>query len=195
MRKLVPVICISIIFLLVFISVAYAQQSDHKPSDIAINNAIYWAESFVGQTSFPVIGTTNGSRWSLIGCGDFVANAYGYPASPHKAALLWELSVIQHPGDWNAPRGSLVFWGPSTLNGELGHVALSTGDGNIIEAGPEIIVKSTLDKESRFGPYLGWAWPPLTWPGRSDVFIATAFTRAIQTGRAIVLTTVSWWAR
>jgi cell wall-associated NlpC family hydrolase len=194
MKKIIPVIGLFIVYLLVFIPVAYARQSDHKPSDIAINNAVYWAESFEGRTSFPVTGTTNGSRWSLIGCGDFVANAYGHPASPHKAAMLWNLSVVQHAGDWNAPRGSLVFFGPSPLNGELGHVALSTGNGNFIEAGPELISTGTIIAGNRSAPYLGWAWPPLAWPGRSDIFKATAFTWAIQTGKAIVLTIMSWLA-
>jgi hypothetical protein len=192
MKKLIPVVGLFVVYLFVLISFAYARQSDHKPSDIAINNAVYWAESFVGRTSFPVTGTTNGRHWSLIGCGDFVANAYGYPASPHKAAMLWSLSVVQHAGDWNAPRGSLVFFGPSPLNGELGHVALSTGNGNFIEAGPELISTGTIMAGSRSAPYLGWAWPPLAWPGRDDVFKATAFIWAIQTAKAIVLTTLSW---
>jgi hypothetical protein len=191
MKKIIPPIFIFILYLSVFIFFAYLRQNDHKPSDIAINNAVYWAESLLRKPSFPLLGTTNGSRSSLIGCADFVANAYGYPGSPHKAALLWDISVIQHSGDWNAPRGSLVFFGPSTLN-ELGHVALSTGNGNLIEAGNEIIIKSTIINESHLAPYRGWAWPPLAWPGRNDVFRATTLTLAIQTGKAIVLTIVSW---
>jgi len=191
MRKLIPVICIFIIFLLVFISVAYARQSDHKPSDIAINNAIYKAQSLVGQPSFPIIGT-NGSCWSTYRCTDFVANAYGYPASPYHAELLCAISVNQHSGDWNAPRGSLVFFSPSTFNDERGHVALCTGNGNLIEAGNELIIRSTISDENHSATYLGWAWPPSAWPGRSDVFIAIAFTWAIQTGKAIILTIVSW---
>jgi hypothetical protein len=192
MKKIVLVICIFVIYLLVFISVAYARQSDDKPSDIAINNAIYWAESFVGRASFPVVGTTNGSCWSTYFCTDFVANAYGYPATPYHAALFWAVSVNQHSGDWNAPRGSLVFFGPSALNGERGHVALCTGNGNLIEAGYELIIESTIIDESHSAPYLGWAWPPSAWPGRSDVFKATALTWVIQTGKAIVLTIVFW---
>jgi hypothetical protein len=192
MKKLIPVILIFIMCVSVFIFFAYARQRDHKPSEIAINNAIYWAESFVGRASFPVTGTTNGSCWSTYFCTDFVANAYGYPATPYNAALVWDISVDQHSGDWNAPRGSLVFFGPNTHNSERGHVALSTGNGNLIEAGYEIIITSTIIDESHAAPYLGWAWPPSAWPGRSDVFKATALTWAIQTGKAIVLTIASW---
>jgi hypothetical protein len=190
MRKLIPVICIFIIFLLVSISFAYARQSDHKPSDIAINNAISWAQSLVGQPSFPVIGA-NGSSWSTYRCTDFVANAYGYPATPYHAALFWAVSVDKHVGDRNAPRGSMVFFSASTFNDERGHVALSTGNGNLIEAGYDLIIRSTISDENPSAPYLGWAWPPSAWPGRSDVFKATAFTWAIQTGKAIILTMVS----
>jgi cell wall-associated NlpC family hydrolase len=192
MKKLISILCVFIIFLVVFISVAYARQGDDKPSDVAINNAIYWAESFVGRASFPVIGTTNGSCWSTYFCTDFVANAYGYPATPNHAALFWAVSVKQHAGDWNAPRGSLVFFGPTALNGERGHVALCTGNGNLIEAGYALIIESTIIDESHAAPYLGWAWPPSAWPGRSDIFKATALTWAAQTGKAVISTIVSW---
>ena len=191
MRKLFSLICIFILFLVVFIPGAYARQSDHKPSDIAINNAIAWAQSLVGQPAFPIKGT-NGSVWSTYRCTDFVANAYGYPSIPYNAGLFWAISVDQHAGDWNAPRGSLVFFSPNSANDEKGHVALSTGNGNLIEAGNELIIRNTISGEDHAAAYLGWAWPLSIWPGRSDVFKATALTWAIQAGKAIILTIVSW---
>jgi hypothetical protein len=103
------------------------------------------------------------------------------------------LGYISYSTFWRLERTrrKFSFFGPSALN-ELGHVALSTGNGNLIEAGYEITITSTIINESHFGPYLGWDWPPLAWPGRSDVFRATALTWAIQTGKSIVLTIVSW---
>ena len=191
MRKYIPVTGIFILFLLVFIWVAYTRKSDHEPSDIAINDAIAWAQSLVGQPAFPVTGT-NGSIWSTYRCTDFVANAYGYPSIPYNAILFWNVSVDQHRGDWNAPRGSLVFFSASSANDKRGHVALSTGNGNLIEAGNELITRNTISGENHSAAYLGWAWPPSTWPGRSDVLKATALTWGMQTGKAIILTIVSW---
>jgi hypothetical protein len=191
-KNIISGICLFIIYMTIFTSAAYARQSENKPSEIVINNAIYWAQSFVGRPSFPVIGTS-GYCWSTYKCTDFVANAYGYPASPYHAELLWATSGNKHPGDWNAPRGSLVYFNRSTNNNERGHVALSTGNGNLIEAGNEIIIESTIIDESHSATYLGWAWPPSIWPGRSDVIKATALTWAIQIGKAIILAIISWF--
>jgi cell wall-associated NlpC family hydrolase len=177
--------------LTVFISFGYARQRDLKPSDVAINNAISWAQYQFLQPSFPVIGTDL-TVWSPFRCGDFVANAYGYPTISYTAGLLWAVSVVPHPWDWNAPRGSLVFFSPNSYNKRMGHVALSTGNGNLIEAGYDVVIRSTIRDENHNQPYLGWAWPPLIWPGRSDVFKATALTWAIQAGKALILTIVSW---
>jgi len=192
MKKSLPFIGIFILYLLVFFSAVYARPSDHRPSDIAINNAIAWAQSLVWQPAFPVTGTSGGSSWSTYKCTDFVANAYGFPAVPYTAGLFWAVAVDQHPGDWNAPRGSLVFFSPNTLNSGKGHVAISTGNENLIEAGNELILQSTISNENHAAVYLGWAWPPSTWPGRTDVFRATALTWALQAGKALILTIASW---
>ena len=191
MKKIIPFILLFILFLTVFISFSYARQRNFKPSHVAINNAISWAQYQVLQPSFPVIGTDL-SVWSPFRCGDFVANAYGYPTISYTAGLLWAVSVVQHPGDWNAPRGSLVFFSPNSYNKGMGHVALSLGNGNLIEAGYDLVIRSTIRDENQNEPYLGWAWPPLIWPGRSDVFKATALTWAIQAGKAFILTILSW---
>ena len=193
MKKIIPFIFLFILFLTVFISFAYARQRNLKPSDVAINNAISWAQSQVLQPSFSVFGT-DVIIWSTFRCVDFVANAYGYPAISYTAGLFWAVSVVQHPGDWNAPRGSLVFFSPNSYNKGMGHVALSTGNGNLIEAGYDLVIRSTIRDEGHTAPYLGWAWPPLIWPGRSDVLMATVKTWAIQAGKAVILTIACWLA-
>ena len=192
-KKIITFIFLFILFLTVFISCAYVRQRDLKPSDVAINNAISWAQSQVLQLTFPVIGT-DVSIWSPYKCANFVANAYGYPDVFYNAGLFWAISVVQHPGDWNAPRGSLVFFSPNSYNKEMGHVALSTGNGNLIEAGYDVVIRSTIRGEDHNASYLGWAWPPLTWSGRSDVLKATAITWAIQAGKAVIMTMASWLA-
>jgi hypothetical protein len=192
MKKTILAIGLFILFMLVFIPVAYARQKDYQPSDIAINNATAWAQSFVLQPAFPVTGVNGLRSRSFFKCADFVANAYGYPAASYTAGLIWALSVVQHPGDWNAPRGSLVFFRPNSYNKGMGHVALSTGNGNLIEAGYDVILGSTIREENRNASYLGWAWPPLAWPGRSEITRATELTWAIQAGKALILTILTW---
>jgi hypothetical protein len=190
-KNILPLICFFFIYLITFIILANTRKRNIQPSEIEINNAIYWANSLLGRPSFPIIGTDNYS-WSAYKCADFVANAYGYPASPYHAALLWSVSVIQHPDDWNAPRGSLVFFGPNNNNNGRGHVAISIGNGNLIWAGGEIIISSSIIDESHSASYLGWAWPPSAWPGRKDDIIATTFTLVLQAGKTLVLTLITW---
>jgi cell wall-associated NlpC family hydrolase len=156
--------------------VSYAQEK--KPSNSAINSAVSWAESLAGKDSFPY---TNG--WgncpSYMGCGIFVANAYGFECTSGTAYIFWT-TIDQHPGDWDAPRGSLVFFDRNDHNDGKGHVALCTGNGNIIQAGYPIIAASTIKAENGPNKYLGWAWPPSEWPGRSEgaspaaIFIAVS---------------------
>ncbi len=156
MKKLHTIICL----LLVSLRFVYAQ-----PSDAAINSAISWAQSLVGQKSFPLT-YESGYSPSFFGCGDFVSNAYGWPAAGYYAYKLWDL-LDKHLGDLNAPRGSLVFFERNDLNFGAGHVALSLGNGDIIEAGYDVIIKSTINDENYSAQYLGWAWPRSLWPGRS----------------------------
>lgn len=163
MKKFVSIICILVLLLFVLSPVVSAQPGDTAPSETAINNAISWAQSLVGEDMFP-LGDGSGSSPALGQCGTFVANSYG-GAFYYTAYIQWVYSDHQHPGDWNAPRGSLVFFSP-TID-IRGHVALCTGNGNIIEAGNLFIKKNTISEEDAITPYLGWAWPPSDWPGRS----------------------------
>ena len=160
MRKSITVTCVCIALSLVTLAAAYAQ-----PSEIAIENAISWAESLVGQASFPYVNGV-GSCPSANWCTEFVSNAYGRVAADFNAYTLWCLSD-KHPGDWKAPRGSLVFFDRTADTGVWGHVALCTGDGNVVEAGYARIKTSTIRWENA-APYLGWAWPPSYWLSRSS---------------------------
>ncbi len=136
-----------------------------KPSDAAISRALFWAKSLVGQAAFPFANGV-GSCPSPNMCSVFVANAYGSPAPSFDAYNLWCL-LDQHPGDWSAPPGSLVFFDRTPDNALLGHVALCTGNGNLVQAGYARIKTGKIRYESAAG-YLGWAWPPSIWPGRND---------------------------
>jgi hypothetical protein len=117
-----------------------------QPSFIAINNAVSWAESLGAQRSFPCV-EESGSHPSFMNCGTFMAASYGSPLAPY----------------------SYILWTP------LGHVALCTGNGEIIEAGYDLIKTSTISDENWNSPYLGWAWPPSSWPGRSGGSATAAF--------------------
>ncbi len=166
MKKLIVIIGIFVILFLTFILVEYAQL--REPSYIAINNAVSWAESMVGKSKFPYYGG-GGTSPSLLCCTYFVANSYGEVSAPnYNAHRYWTTLVDQHPGDWNAPRGSLVFFDQNYSNLGLGHVALCTGNGKIVEAGDYAIKASTISDGNSNAPYLGWAWPPSFWPGRSE---------------------------
>ena len=155
MRKLFPVSCFLLLYSFAFLSFTGAQ-----PSDAAIDNAVSWAQSLVGEASFPW-AEGSGRSPSTFQCSTFVANAYGRQGTT-SAYILWFISE-QHPGDLSAPRGSLLFFGRNTDNRGLGHVALCAGEGRLIEAGWPLIKTGTIDEES---DYLGWAWPPPDWPGR-----------------------------
>lgn len=173
MKKINSTICIFMILLLTFLLVEYAQL--RKPSYFAINNAVSWAESLVGKSRFPYYGG-GGSSTSILCCTYFVANSYGEVSAPNfNAVLYWTTLVDQHPGDWDAPRGSLVFFDQNARNFGLGHVALCTGNGKIVEAGDYAIKSSTIRDANNNAPYLGWAWPPPSWLGRSEGSAAVVF--------------------
>ena len=156
MRKSIQTVCVAAGLFVVLVSAAFAQ-----PGKAAINAAVSWAQALDGQASFPYangVGSCPSGNW----CVAFVANAYGHVAASFNAYVLWCLCE-QHPGDLNAPRGSLVFFDRTPDNGLQGHVALCTGDGNLIQAGYAKIRTGKIRWESAAGRYLGWAWPPSNW--------------------------------
>lgn len=190
MKKLIPFLCAFIILSVVFVSLAYAPQGD-KPSEIAINDAVHWSESQVGKPMFPYSDGT-GNNYSWLNSANFVSNAYGVPSLYSLTAGVFWYYTDQHPGDLNAPKGSLVFFKPCDSNFGKGLVALSAGGGNLIEAGYSFIAKSTIGEENKHAAYLGWAWPPLDWTGRSASLTATVYTWVIEITKAAALTAAAW---
>lgn len=103
--------------------------------------------------------------WAIGMCDNFVANMYGYDSSGYTTAVRnWQATPgnLKHSGDWNAPAGSLMFWGGGSTG--AGHVALSLGNGSIISTdatGPGVVgqipARTPTDKWGH--PYLGWAYP------------------------------------
>lgn len=105
------------------------------------------------------------TTWAIGMCDNFVANMYGYSASGYAtAAEHWSNlpGGDQHPSDYNAPAGALMFWGGGS-NGN-GHVAISDGAGGIYStdiSGPGTVSHvAATEISSKWGlPYLGWSPP------------------------------------
>jgi len=172
MRRLIPVILILILLSACaprHDAAANASPSprDAAPSDEAIEAAVAWAEALTGEASFPTIGGYQVCE-SDNRCTDFVSNAYGYISPMYGSAyILWE-HCEQHPGDYDAPRGSLLFFDRNDYN-PYGHVALCTGDQHLVEAGYPTIRKGSIGTEGTYSGYLGWAWPPAVWALGNDL--------------------------
>lgn len=102
------------------------------------------------------------SRWAVGMCDQFVAQMYGYNSSGYATALTnWTSTPanLKHPQDMNAPAGALMYWG-----GANGHVAISTGDGNIVSTdiggmGTVTTVPANSITAKWGKPYLGWTYP------------------------------------
>jgi hypothetical protein len=102
------------------------------------------------------------TRWAVGMCDNFVANMYGFSSSGYATALAnWNATPanLKHPGDMQAPAGALMYWG-----GGDGHVALSTGDGNIVSTdigGNGTVTTAPASAiTSKWGKsYLGWSYP------------------------------------
>lgn len=107
-------------------------------------------------------------------CDNFVANMYGYGASGYATAQThWDSipGASRHPGDMNAPAGSLMFWqGGSSGDG---HVAISDGAGGIYStdiggAGTVSHVPASAISQKWGLGYLGWT-PPIFQGQSGDV--------------------------
>lgn len=105
------------------------------------------------------------SHWLVGMCDNFVANMWGYSSSGYPTAIAhWNSipSSQRHPGDLNAPAGSLVFFQTSNPDG---HVALADGQGNVYStdiSGPGTVSKVPItDMFTKWhATYLGWT-PPI----------------------------------
>lgn len=105
------------------------------------------------------------TRYAVGMCDNFVAKMYGYSSSGYAtAASHWAGIPVteKHPGDTNPPAGALVFWSGGSSG--AGHVAISTGGGNIISTDyprSGMVSATTLSSISNgWGEhYLGWSVP------------------------------------
>ena len=129
------------------------------PSTSAVDAAVNWALSKQGVTSY--------DYW----CLKFSLDAYRIGANVPKTsadfARLWwdQRPTAQHRGDFNAPKGALVFWSAwLTLDGiyrDWGHVAISLGDGRVVTTyGPDgVRGVHIMNINVGSGRYLGWIMP------------------------------------
>ena len=91
-----------------------------------------------------------------------MAKYYGYSSSGYATAIShWNAIPAneKHPGDNNPPPGALVFW-----SGNLGHVALSVGNGEVVSTDyphSGMVSKTPISTITNgWGKsYLGWSVP------------------------------------
>lgn len=138
------------------------------PSDTA-QKIVEWAEAQVGKTSFtnPYSG---GQVQSKNLCATFISAAY-YQAGleylhadakdmPHQNPMKFNSDGSVNYSD--IPVGAVVVSQGSPVNGVLyGHVCLYVGNGYIIEAGGNQIVKSPINQSygaGNCGPFVGWGF-------------------------------------
>lgn len=138
------------------------------PSDTA-KKIVEWAEAQVGKTSFtnPYSG---GQVQSKNLCASFISAAY-YQAGLEYLSVDAKDMPHQNPMKFNSdgsvnyadiPVGAVVVSQGSPVNGVLyGHVCLYVGNGYIIEAGGNQIVKSPINQSygaGNCGPFVGWGF-------------------------------------
>lgn len=107
----------------------------------------------------------NTTRNAVGMCDRVVASYFGYSSSGYATAIVHWNSIppsSKHPGDTNAPAGSLVFWSGGSTG--AGHVALSLGGGKIVSTDyprSGITSATTIDAISNgWGEhYMGWSAP------------------------------------
>lgn len=121
--------------------------------------AIAWGNSKIGSQDYPML------------CERFVENAYGvtgrYPSA------LADFTDQQTKGlirtTLPAPRGALVY-SRTPYDQGYGHVEISRGDGTYLSGGmgnPTVQLVSSPSARTGAGyTFLGWAYPPASWPGR-----------------------------
>jgi cell wall-associated NlpC family hydrolase len=131
-----------------------------------VDRAIAWALSKAGNVNY------------RKECLPFVQEAYGVFAGEPDGPTLYRKLGEPNKGASaaSAPRGALVFFGPSDYrdaaghvqHNSYGHVGLALGNGQMISAnvGPGGPPRVTPIVNGPARNYLGWAAAPSFWPGR-----------------------------
>lgn len=126
------------------------------PSTSKATKAADWAKGQVGSLNY---------SWL---CELFVENSYGTSGQFASAVAHYnwqrDRKRIQ---TGTPPRGAMVFYATDASNGYYGHVAISDGSGYAFS---NVGTNGAIIRHKVVGylniAYLGWAWPPDSWPGR-----------------------------
>jgi hypothetical protein len=106
-------------------------------------------------------------------CQAFVERAYGAPpGTGFKTALAAANALDLHKTPiTSAPPGALLFFDPSRncpgARPRYGHTGISIGGGKMIDAERAVTVTDAGRRATWRKAFLGWAYPPATWPGRA----------------------------
>jgi hypothetical protein len=105
-------------------------------------------------------------------CQAFVERANGAPpGTGFKSALEAASKLDLHKTPiTRAPPGALLFFDPSRncpgARPRYGHTGISIGGGKMIDAEQAVVVTDAGRRATWRKAFLGWAYPPATWPGR-----------------------------
>ena len=134
---------------------------DGRRNPHSASQAIAWGRALLGATVLPD-GTAQSGH-----CLRFVTLAFGYSAGYDLAYQVWANApaVIQHPGDFNAPPGTVVVWSNAGgLGGGAGHIGISIGGGQMLSTS-NTTVRIMPIRNNGYVPdsnYLGWMPPLIT---------------------------------
>jgi len=131
-----------------------------QPSPQKARAAVAWAQTQIGSE------TWRGR------CQGFVEEAYGVRGAFRSALAASKALDLQKTPVQDAPSGALLYFAPSencvgAVSPNYGHTGLSIGGGKMIEARGRVVV-TDVSKSRLNGAYVGWAYPPGTWPGRKQ---------------------------
>ena len=123
--------------------------------------AVAWAKSLA-----------TGDDTGLSGlCDHFVALAYGWGHSGDMYALkTWLNALEKHPGDRFAPLGAFMVWSRRGPGVNMGHIALSAGNGMVVSTDVPghgqvgVVPLAWFGKHWPSFEYLGWCQPMLAHP-------------------------------
>jgi uncharacterized protein YgiM (DUF1202 family) len=83
----------------------------------------------------------------------------------------------------NIPRGALIFYYPSSANGQHGHTGISQGGGRVVSSltmGSAVGIQST--SVNYPAVYAGWSWPPSSWMTSGDHWYRTLGNVNVRSG-------------